>query len=625
MHPTTPLIRSLALLGLFGALAARAAVEEQIVGPATPDVQYVVSDRGGHVAAVTRKGSRFAVVVDGVAGPKVDAVVMPSSPWIDPRPYGAGLLGTGGGRHATDQRSTSHYVVFSHDGQHFAYLARQSQEWVLMEDTKEVLRMPAGEQNADVRLQFSGDNGRHLLFARATFQGFELWVDGQKWPGFFGSGGGGTEGTIDPLISPDGDHIAYVGVISRDKRALILDGRDAGYFGTNLQFTADSKHLISLSPTPKGTALLVDGRPMFTARQILAYYCAPVTNRIAAVLTHDYPDRSTGQFVLLDGKPVEATLCKNGIAAVLFSPDGRHFAAVCSNASNIFFVVTDGKKGQEYDSIGTPGAPAGNPGYAFSADSSRFAYTAHGGGKYFVVVNGDESDDAFDYTPNFRFSPVGARIVYSGLQNGQAKSPVVIDGKPERFERMVDIDQFDFSPDGSRYAYMMQGNYGGPIYVDGQAAPVTAMNFAFSSDGRHLAITGYRPTDNVHGLWVDGAMVYHGERSPDFIAFSADSQHVFWSVVEPNKEKPGYWDNVTYADGVPVARFDNVTLYGTLTKPPGYNQYTVHPGWQATGPSGLVCVGPVGDVVKRITITPTDTNLAALIAGAAGAKPPSPH
>ncbi len=71
-----------------------------------------------------------------------------------------------------------------------------------------------------------------------------------QWPGYCASGGGGSDGTLDPIISPDGEHVAYVAQIARDKQALIVDGKDAGYFGGHLQFTADSQHLISVSNSP---------------------------------------------------------------------------------------------------------------------------------------------------------------------------------------------------------------------------------------------------------------------------------------------------------------------------------------------------------------------------------------
>ena len=175
-----------ALCAVNTAVAAGAKVEEQEVGPVgqPQDVQYVVSPRGGHLASVAHKGSRMAVIVDGVAGPRIDEIVVPTFNYVDPRPY---------------QNVNINWiprtlpVTFSRDGKRFAYVARQGQEWVVIVDGKEMSRIPLAA-GSDVRLEFTGDDGKHLLFAKSGFAGYELWVDGQKMPGYYGSGGGGTEG-----------------------------------------------------------------------------------------------------------------------------------------------------------------------------------------------------------------------------------------------------------------------------------------------------------------------------------------------------------------------------------------------------------------------------------------------
>ena len=113
-------------------------VDEEMVGPAPePDAKYVVSPDGCHLATVGHKGSRMVVTIDGVAGPKVDDVITPVLSWIDIR-YQDRVP-------PEEQGYTSPKpVTFSKDGNHYAYVARIGQEWVLMEDNKERLRMPSG-------------------------------------------------------------------------------------------------------------------------------------------------------------------------------------------------------------------------------------------------------------------------------------------------------------------------------------------------------------------------------------------------------------------------------------------------------------------------------------------------
>src|ERR1043165_5168460 len=219
-------------VGLVFAVSAIAdpKIEEQEVGPVV-DLQncagyspYIVSPRGLHLATVVRKGSRLVVMVDGVAGPKFDEIVAPSVSYIDPRPYQNPNVDIN-----TVPRQLA--VTFSKDGQHYAYVGRQSQEWVLMADNKEVLRIPAtgsvGMGTVDMRLEYTGPDAKHLLFSRSEYGGYALWVDGQKWPGLYASGGGGSAGTVDPIVSPDGTRIAYTAQVARDKTALIVDGKEA--------------------------------------------------------------------------------------------------------------------------------------------------------------------------------------------------------------------------------------------------------------------------------------------------------------------------------------------------------------------------------------------------------------
>src|SRR5262249_41683819 len=150
-------------------------------------------------------------------------------------------------------------------------------------------------------------------------------------------------------------HIAYMAQMDRDKQALILDGADAGYFGDNISFSPDGKHLYCINHSPKGDALLKDGKSLFSAKQLVSYFLARTGDSVVAQLIHQNQDGSMGYFLLVNGKPVESSLSANPIANVIFSPDGKHFAAICGSAQ-IQFVVADGKKGQEYQFI-SPNMP----------------------------------------------------------------------------------------------------------------------------------------------------------------------------------------------------------------------------------------------------------------------------
>ena len=166
MHPlfiSKPAAIFVLILTLTSLGQAEPKVEEEVVGPAPDqDAKYVVSPNGGHLATVGHKGSRMVVTVDGVAGPKVDDVITPVLSWIDTR-YQERVP-------PEEQGYTSPKpVTFSKKGNHYAYVARIGQEWVLMEDNKELLRVPSGGI-------VGGDDGKHLYLAKSSFAGFELWM-----------------------------------------------------------------------------------------------------------------------------------------------------------------------------------------------------------------------------------------------------------------------------------------------------------------------------------------------------------------------------------------------------------------------------------------------------------------
>lgn len=602
-------------------LHAAPKVDEQVVGPSVSDAKYVVSPQGGHLATVGRKGSRMMVTLDGVAGEKVDDVITPVS-WVDPRYYQAISQ-------AGQQTPVFQPVTFSKDGNHYAYIARISQEWVLYKDNKEVLRLPAAGMvggtvgvggmagNTDLRLQFT-DDGKHLFFSKSGFAGYELWVDGQKMPGYYQSAGSGAQCT-DPLIYADGAHFAYVaklGTHPGDPVTLFLDGKDAGYMATDLQATSDG-HLVGIDRGKDGVRVLMDGKSLFKARDIYAVYLAPVGQRIAVVLRHNYPNGSFGQFLLVDGKPAEATLAEQ-VKQVIFSPDGKRYAAICGRAG-AEFVVVDGKKGQEYQSIDVliKGMCVG---LAFSADSSRVGYVANMQGKKFIVLDDDESD-AYDSTALFSFMPEGKGVVTYG-KRGQSML-LNVNGKslPLAMNAGVQWDSFTWSPDRSHYGFLAgyNGNTGGEVYLDGKDSGITS-RFTYSPDSKHVAVIGYRATDGKAGIFLDGTLIFPQVQNIGHCAFSADSQHLFWMSLEPvttpNPTDAFEW--ITYADGQPVLHNDRSTASQTLLFPAGFGKFAgTPPAWNARADGSLHILTSSPDGMKHITATPgSDTSLTTLVQAA---------
>src|SRR5512133_2205040 len=128
--------------------------DQQEIGPAGKWIGYAISKKGLHSAVMIAKGSRYCVVVDGAEGPRVD-----------------GLLDLGGAQSiqgspvAGNSSPQALPVIFSDDGAHSAYLGRVSDEYLIIEDGKEIYR---GKKSGmlTMPLTFTA-NGKHLYLVES--------------------------------------------------------------------------------------------------------------------------------------------------------------------------------------------------------------------------------------------------------------------------------------------------------------------------------------------------------------------------------------------------------------------------------------------------------------------------
>jgi hypothetical protein len=354
---------------------------------------------------------------------------------------------------------------------------------------------------------------------------------------------------------------------------------------------------------------------VITAHAIYDVYLSPNGKHICAALLHEEPQKRNMQFLWMDGKPVPATLCLS-IKNVIFSPDGNHYAALCSNSPGTF-VVIDGKKGQVYQSI-SEGFANSSP--MFAPDSDKFVYAAMANGKWFVVTDDDESD-AFSNTPTYVFSSDGKHLAIIGMQ--QQNAILTLDGKTIRrpFNQALNIAGFVFSLDGSRYAAPFGMNPNStPMFADGADLGITG-TLLFSPDSKHVAICGYKPATDQHGLFIDGKLIAKVENGAIYCTFTPDSQHLYWMTREPAARKdapPGTYELVTYLDGKAVARCNQSPEIQPILLPMGFISVAGSvPSWELSSDGSLRTLVQSDDGIKRLTITPgSDTSIDALISTA---------
>ena len=465
-------------------------VESQLLLAPDPGAQYAISPKGLHVAGVVLRGSRQVLVYDGADGPKFDQVLNLSTQ-------------AGGGK-----------VSWSDDGSRYAYHGKLGQEYVIVVDGKEASRGPwsadlQGQGRTPVfELGFS-PGGKHWYAVIETITpgrtNYRLLLDGVPGPL--------SQQTVAPLFSPDGEHHTYIqkidpGTTPQVRYALIVDAKPAPYLAGDMQWTGDSKHLLTKRPVP-GTGneeVLADGQPFMRVPGGVQLTMAPVGPGMLGRAWTPFQGTSRSSYLLVGTKRAVGSECTNsgGLDAIYMSPDGKHYAARCA----MTFMYVDGKKGQEY--------PEGISHLVWTADG-RPVYYGRTNQRVFMII-GDQESNAYgsilDVPPT----------TLEEHRMGQLIGPAVVRG--------------------THVAYIARPNANDGmstvVVVDGKAIPsVAASEVRLSPDGTRFAYLSGRPATfvTVDGTPYDKASVEPGIGNVGHqgtIHWSPDSKHVAWITAAPN-------------------------------------------------------------------------------------------
>ena len=270
------------LFGAAGIALADATVDQQPLGPDGQLFGGSRSPKGNHLAIFAAKGSHYQIIMDGVAGPKIDNLIFN----IAGDQYRAGDM----------WGNMPIPVIFSKDGAHWAYMAKQGDEYVVMLDGKELARGPINTRNlgSSLNLTFSA-NGQHLFWSDDDAQGnYVIVVDGKPGPA--------TRTLPQLVLSPDGTHYAYVNY-NRDGTGAwaFVDGRQVNYFGDIVQYTAKNI-LVSTMHTPdNNNILLLNGKPEIKANSFRQMTISPDGKQMAMIIT---PQPNAPSFLTVNGKQV---------------------------------------------------------------------------------------------------------------------------------------------------------------------------------------------------------------------------------------------------------------------------------------------------------------------------------
>ncbi len=601
------LVAALFASSLTSARAAEPKVEETVVGPVGAGGLYVVSQNDARVAYVGAKGTRTVVSVDGVEGPVLDELFNGSAANIGQA--GAILVhpANAGGKF----NGTPSAVIFSESGSSYAYIGRQGNEYVVIHNGKEVGRGPRN----DLSLQHSplglSPKGNFTFWGEMRTENsrgtYRLLVNGkaEPWAG---------HQDLKPVFSPDDKRYAYTAgtVADYQKQMLIIDGKVASYLGHTPQWTADSKILLTIAP---GNVVLVDGKPgPYAGIQLEKITPSPVGSRFAVIMRKRSVNNEGVGTLYLDGKEVPGT---DGALNISFSPDGKRWALRCRNPeAKSFFVIIDGKKGTEYQSVSDK--------FFWSPDSTKVIYQIASSGRQFVVVNTEEFPVAM-VSSNARdpvvFAKTGSRYGFSSTDGTNRQHLTIIDGKNVLpVNTAPHGDTLDFSADGSRYAMVLGvlarqdvagvlidgqmnntlavGSFGGSNWMN----PTRNNSFLWSSHGKYLARVARKPDNTAAGLYINDQLAYPTTLGVSHPTFTPDGEHLYWVGAEKFPDRPQLYYMV-YSDGHPVRKRD---ADGFL----GYKE-----AWSVDAKGVLTFIAADGNQVKRYRVTPAaDLNIDKMVA-----------
>jgi hypothetical protein len=559
-------------------------IEETVLAPLQERASFEVSPHGVHVATVGTDGSRAVVYYDGVEGPKFDEIL---------------------------HQNSNYSVAFSPDGDRYAYCARAGNELVVMVDGKELVRraesIDGHYDGNNCTLGFTS-NSRHVYYTSWVNLGNER---GKSFNRFVFDGKPSPPGSVDRdsiAISPDGEHYAYTLTISdprsQDRYEFAVDGKVMPYVAGGPQWTNDSKHLYTQRrAAPAGTELLFDGKPLSRAFGFRVYI-PPVGDMVVVAVTggtnfHPF------SFLVVNGKKVPSsdTVERGSIDNVVFSQDGKHYAAIGGDINSHHYVIVDGKRGQEYVSVDK---------LAFTPDSSTVVYTAYVNGKSFVVVEDKEFGGSVGTVQAPVIAPAGNRVAAFMLTNGTPN--LLMDGKVTPLNARGGSN-LSFTPDGAHYAYLAVEGLGGRLVIDGVPQPQSALSgdiidmqnssalkYIFSADSKHVAHFALPPTatgDYQRGIFLDGKyVVISSEGTNTDLSFSPDSKHLFWIHTYANRPYR------IFIDGKPLVDFYSA----------GNTLATIPHWWDFASDGTLSILAQDDNSLKRITITPSsETSLSTLV------------
>jgi Tol biopolymer transport system component len=251
-------------------------------------------------------------------------------------------------------------------------------------------------------------------------------------------------------------------------------------------------------------------------------------------------DKATPAYIVQDSKgmyPViggqEGKSYYEIVNSQLFSvPGGRQFAYYVKAKSNSLAAAVIGdSEGKEFDEIGN---------LLFTTDGKRWSYAVRDRSKMYFLIDGKPGAE-YDRVgaASFNWSPDGTRYAYLALKtNGDNTKTVVVMGDKDGAKEVLEttgVSRVVFSPDSKRTAFVVEtADKQAQIYVDGKADKtynrILGETVVFSPDSKRIAYLASRK--GLDGKADSTFYVLDGQEIGSFkrivtgsFVFSPDSQH----------------------------------------------------------------------------------------------------
>lgn len=361
---------------------------------------FTYSNNLRSVACRIRSNKKQLVAVDGINGRAFDSVCVP---------------------------------VFSNDGSHIAYAARNGSKWFIMVDEKEfvvlntdtsvttLLFAPAG------KVPFYVINSHQQYFAVVNNKisepydfidgnSFSFSANGQKVAYIAQKGNKSTivfDGKENdkfdrvgfPVISADGKHIIY-SAFDSGKSLVVLDTiKSQPYESTASTMFGDAsgRHCAYVADSNNNQFVVVNGIKAGTYGLVHTLCYNLNSSRLVYGIDASPGNSGFNQFAIVDGKkegPFETVV----EGSFVFSPDGKHLAYEVEKHDE-FMLVVDGKEGKHYSDIMQSST-------IFSPNNLQVAYVAENDSKRMAILNEMEGP-AYDDILSLAFSPDNKWLAYS--------------------------------------------------------------------------------------------------------------------------------------------------------------------------------------------------------------------